>query len=54
MSRIKLIAVCGFIITSISCAAQTSLEWALGSQGSGESQISVRKMLTDSSVNSFC
>jgi len=50
MNRIKLLAVCGFIVISIvNVAAQTALDWAHGSQGSGESQISVAKMMTDSS-----
>ena len=54
MSRVKFIAVCGLIVFSmINIAAQTSLNWAHASQGSGESQISVRKMMTDSSGNIY-
>lgn len=54
MNQIKLIAVCGFIVISIfNVAAQTSLDWAHASQGSGGSYISVRKMLTDSSGNIY-
>lgn len=54
MNRIKLIAVCGIIVFNmINVAAQTSLDWAKGSQGSGESLITVRKMMTDSSGNIY-
>ncbi|PKP45649.1 MAG: hypothetical protein CVT94_17330 [Bacteroidetes bacterium HGW-Bacteroidetes-11] len=54
MKRIKNLIVCGIIIIGfIKTEAQTSFEWAVGSLGSGDSQISIAKMKTDSAGNIY-
>lgn len=54
MSQVKFIAFSGFLILNYNIAvAQTSLNWARASQGSGDSQIFVSKILTDSAGNVY-
>lgn len=54
MPRIKNLIVSGLIVIGfINAEAQTSFKWAVGSLGSGDSQISIAKMKTDSAGNIY-